>query len=89
MLRSRAKSSAANMRPDRRGLALHIWSSEERERADSMSARMETDEVGRGLGRVESVWLTTSVMKWRSEGDWTLGTTRVVRLGDLSCVPDE
>lgn len=46
---------------------------------------METEEAGRGLGRVESVWETTSVMKWRSDGDCTLGTTRVVRLGDLSC----
>ena len=69
MDRSRAKSSAANIRPERRGEDLQIESSEERERADSIRARRVTEEGERGKGRVESVWVITSVMKWRSEGD--------------------
>ena len=62
----------------------------ERALADSMRARMFRGggKWGVGVGvvgcRDGRVWRITSVMKWRSEGEFTLGTTMVSRFGALS-----
>lgn len=82
MERSRAKSSAANMRPDRCGEARQMLLMSVSARADSMRAIMDggfREEVD-----LDRVCLITSVTKWRSEGELTFGTTMVSRLGACS-----
>lgn len=95
MERSWAKSSAAKIRPERFvrllevvvvvGMEVQIWGRDMRDLADSIRARMEIGGREWMVGEVvERVWVITSVMKVRSEGELTLGITRVVRLGDFS-----
>ena len=82
MFMSRAKSSAAKIRPWRRGVAVQIEGRFERPRADSMRARIW---IGLALcsefcwEEVVGGWrcVIMSDMKVRSEADWTLGMTIV------------
>lgn len=84
MERSRAKSSAAKMRPERWGEARQMVLMSVRARADSIRAII--DGGVRGEADFERVCLITSVTKWRSEAELTLGTTMVSRLGACSCM---
>lgn len=80
--RSRLKSSAAKMRPVRWGDALHISFRFERAFADSIKARRRIGgSLDVGVWRWGRVWRITSVMKWRSEGEFTFGITIVSMLG--------
>ena len=88
--RSRAKSSAAKMRPERYGVALHILERSESALADSTRARMfiggvfgadEGGEDGCLEGRLCRI---TSVTKCKSDAEFTLGMTMVSRFGALS-----
>lgn len=94
--RSRAKSSAAKMRPLRRGVLVQMEGRVVMARADSMRARMwrgfwegvgEEEEWGEGEEgcRSGSRCLITSVRKCRSEGELHLGRTMASRLGEGSC----
>lgn len=86
--RSRAKSSAAKMRPERYGDAAQMEERAMSDFADSMSAMIE-----RGFSEDEEEWrdgrvcFITSVTKWRSAAEFTFGTMIVSRLGALSCFP--
>lgn len=82
MERSSAKSSAAKMRPERWGEARQMVLMSVRARADSMRAMI--DGGFRGEVDFERVCLITSVTKWRSDAELTLGTTMVSRLGACS-----
>lgn len=53
----------------------------ERAFADSIKARRRIGFGEDGVWRVGRVWRITSVMKCRSEGEFTFGTTIVSRLG--------
>ena len=100
MDRSKAKSSAAKIRPDKYGEEAHMEDRSMRALADSIKASRR-----RGLdllmsvtvflvtrlaeGRVAGclvgrVWRITSVTKDRSEADLTLGITMASRFGALS-----
>lgn len=88
--RSRAKSSAAKIRPERYGVALHILERSESALADSMRARMfiggvswgdEDGEDGCLEGRVCRM---TSVTKCKSDAEFTFGMTNVSRFVALS-----
>lgn len=74
--RSRAKSSAANIRPDRRGVTSQIWGRFMIDCADSIKARIlrggEDEDVGRRCDIM-------SVTNWRSDGLFTFGMTRASR----------
>lgn len=88
--RSRAKSSAAKMRPERYGVALHILERSDSALADSISARMFIGGVSGGEGGgvdgcLEGrVCRITSATKCKSDAEFTLGTTRVSRFGARS-----
>ena len=77
--RSRAKSSAANVRPEMYGDDVQMAFKSVTERADSMSAMILTGFVEPGAWRSGRVWRSTSVMKCRSLGRSTLGTTMASR----------
>ncbi len=88
--RSRAKSSAAKMRPERYGVALHMLERSDSALADSIRARIF---IGGSLGGDDGgldgclkgrVCRITSVTKCRSDAEFTFGTTRVSRFGALS-----
>ena len=88
--RSRAKSSAANIRPERYGVALQILERSVRALADSTRASILMGGIS-GLetaGELEcrdgSVCRITSVIKCRSEAELTFGTTMVSTFGAFS-----
>ena len=72
--RSRAKSSAAKMRPERRGVARQMEVRFEMDLADSMRARILT---------WEDLRVRKSAVQVRSAGEFTLGMTMVSRFGAL------
>lgn len=86
ILRSRAKSSAANIKPWSSGEAAQISDRFVRDLADSMRAKSEIGGLLSGDGSWDKVWLITSVTNVRSEAELTLGMTIVVRFGDCSCI---
>ena len=83
-LRSNAKSSAANISPCRRGVARQISLRLVIDRADSTSARIESEFLRWAKASLPRVCAMTSVMKVRSDAEWTFGTTRVVKFGDCN-----
>ena len=88
MERSRAKSSAAKIRPERWGEARQMEVRSVRALADSISAMMEGGGRGGSEAAVARVCRITSVMKWRSEAEFTLGTTMALTLGARSWAID-
>ena len=88
--RSRAKSSAAKMRPERYGVALHILERSDSALADSIRAKIFIGgDLGCDEGEVDGclegrVCRITSVTKCKSDAELTLGTTKVSRFGALS-----
>ena len=84
MERSRAKSSAAKIRPERWGEARQMEVRSVRALADSIRAIIEGGGRGGSEVVVVRVWRITSVMKWRSEAEFTLGTTMASTLGARS-----
>ena len=87
--RSKAKSSAAKMSPERYGVALHILERSEIALADSIKASnligcVLEEEFWEGLCLDGKVCRITSVTKCRSEAEFTLGITMVSICGALS-----
>lgn len=82
--RSREKSSAAKMRPERYGEALHISPKFESDFADSMRARRRIGVLLPGEWREGRVCRITSVTKWRSDAEFTFGITIASRFGAWS-----
>ena len=87
--RSRAKSSAAKMRPERYGVALQMLERSDSALADSIKARILMDgaseyEPGEDGCRDGRVCLITSVTKCRSDAEFTLGITMASIFGALS-----
>ena len=82
--RSRAKSSAAKMRPESRGLAAQIWFRSVMARADSMRARSfkGLNDTSRSALEVRFC-LMKSVAQRKSEPELTFGITMVSRSGVL------
>jgi hypothetical protein len=88
--RSRAKSSAANIKPDKYGEALQILERSDRALADSMRANsliggaeaFEAEEEGWRSG---NLCLMTSVTKCKSEAELTFGITMASRSETFSC----
>ena len=86
--RSRAKSSAAKTRPERRGEAAEMEWRLERALADSISASilMGWGSEGGGSPFWGERWCARkSVTQWRSDAEFTFGTTMVSRCGALHC----
>jgi len=88
MERSRAKSSAAKIRPERWGEARQMEVRSVRALADSISPMIEGGDRGGSEAVAARVWRITSVMKWRSAAEFTFGTTMASRLGARSWPKD-